>query len=124
MKPIPPERREAILARLSGDAPSISSPMSPTSPPTPDLLFRNPEKRGHGDIRGCFSFARIGENKFEEKNKKSGELNCLYRSVGEISPNVAMSPRAVIRTNWRRVDSETTTPRMAGGPGGVIAGGD
>jgi hypothetical protein len=92
--------------------------------PVPEIATNPLFDQGCRDVEGCFSHARIGENKFEEKNKKSGELNCLYRSVGEISPNVAMSPRAVIRTNWRRVDSETTTPRMAGGPGGVIAGGD
>jgi DNA polymerase-1 len=97
-----------------GPAPSITSPTSPTSPETPDLRLQTPSERGHGDIRGHSSYARIGENKSEEKNKKSGELNVLYRGVGTMSPDVLMSPRPVIHTSRRGVERAADDLRGAG----------
>jgi hypothetical protein len=75
--------------------------------PMPEIATNPLFDQGCRDVEGCFSHARIGENKFEEKNKKSGDLISLYRGVGKTSLDIPTSLVLVIHASQR------------GGPGGA-----
>lgn len=74
----------------------------------PELSLTSPKpdsQRGHGDIGGHSSLARIEPEKCHESENTHDELHALYNRRSETSPNVTMSPLGGIVTSRKGVEA-------------------
>jgi DNA polymerase-1 len=104
---IRPTSRNRATYQFSRPGGGGTSPDDSTSPPSTAQGFPTPaEKRGCGDVGGCFYHADIARGKIEKsRSEKNGYLSQPYRGVGETSPNIPTSPKPLFHTTAKSLEA-------------------